>query len=109
MHFGHANRFIAPPPYDDPIVERHVGSAAPMLSHFKTSRSLSRDVQSIGIPIRSQKYVVGDRRVCCLSKRRVKRHPSLSALQFSTPKLFEPLYRAFNSVQLSLPSALELR
>src|SRR5260370_17402559 len=109
MHFGHANRFIAAPPYDDPIVERHVGAAAPMLSHFKTSRSLSRHVQSIGIPIWSQKYVVGDRRICCLSKRRVERHPTHSALQLSAPKIFEPVFRAFNGIQRYLPSALELR
>src|SRR5260370_14791628 len=109
MHFGHANRFIAAPPYDDPIVERHVGAAAPMLSHFKTSRSLSRHVQSIGIPIWSQKYVVGDRRICCLSKRRVERHPTHSALQFSAPKIFEPVFRAFNGIQRYLPSASELR
>ncbi len=80
-----------------------------MLSHFKTSRSLSRHVQSIGIPIRSQKYVVGDRCVCRLSKRRIERHPTNSALQLSTPKIFEPVFRAFNGIQRYLPSAWELR
>src|SRR5215472_3844354 len=109
MHLGHPNGLISAAPHHDPVVECYVGPASCVLSHFKASGSLSGHVQSIGIPGRRQKYVIGDRRIGCLSKRNVERHPSDSTFQLSTSKILEPVFRAFNSIECHLPSVLELR
>ena len=53
--------------------------------------------------------MVGDSRICCLCKRSVERHPHHCALQLATPKILEPVFRAFHGIKRHFASVLELR
>ncbi len=80
-----------------------------MFSHFEASRSLSRHVQSVRIPIWGQKDVVRDGCVCCLSERGVERDPSHSVLQFAASEVLKAVFGTFNGVQGHLSPVLQLR